>query len=236
MFAGTLSAAEDTFKTLKIGSNTYTNVTVLNKNKTAVFISHTGGLISFKVKDLGAEDLKTLGYTPAEPAKRSALSTQMEALTGKMQKSSIGEFLRSTGGSFEEKLKSSGVNFQTFVMVAIAGLLLFHLFYSFCLFHICAKVGQKPGILVWLPLLQLIPLHRAADISPWLILLYFIPLLGPFLFVYWCVKICHARGKSAWLVVLVFIPLLNLLFIPYLAFSSAEDKEDKDMAPRPIKI
>ena len=138
----------------------------------------------------------------------------------------VGEFMRGVGGSYEETLKSRGVNLQTFLIVVGAVSLLFHLFYSFCFHLICTKVGQKPGILVWLPLLQVIPLHRAAGISPWLILLYFIPPIGLFVFVYWCVKVCRARGKSAWLVILVFIPLLNLLFIPYLAFSSANDEDE----------
>jgi hypothetical protein len=234
MLAGNPLSADETFETLKAGSETYTNVTVLNKTDRYVFIKHAGGSINLKVKDLAAEDLKKLGYTPAEPAKPSALASNMQALTEKVRKSKVGEFMRGMGGSYEEKLKSRGVDPRTFFIVVGAVSLLFHLFYSFCSFLICTKVGQKPGILVWLPLLQLIPLHRAAGISPWLILLYFIPPISLFVFVYWCVKICHARGKSAWLVILVFIPLLNLLFIPCLAFSSADGEDE--ITPRSIEL
>jgi len=225
MLAGKALFAEETFEVLKVGAETYTNVTVLNKTARYVFIKHAGGSINIKVKDLATEDLKKLGYVSSEPAKPGALASNMQALTEKVRESKVGEFMRGMGGSYEEKLKSRGVNLQTFLIVVGAVSLLFHFFYSFCFHLICTKVGQQPGVLVWLPLLQVIPLHRSAGISPWLILLYFIPLIGLFVFVYWCVKICHARGKSAWLVVLVFLPLLNLLFIPYLALSSSQGND-----------
>ncbi len=226
MLAGHSLSAEETFKTLKVASETYTNVTVLNKTAEFVFITHVGGSINIKVKDLAAEDLKRLGYTPAGPVQPNALAGKMQALTGKVRESKVGEFMRGVSGSYEEKLKLRGVNLQTFLIVVGAVSLLFHLFYSFCCYLICTKVGQKPGVVIWLPWLQFIPLHRAAGISPWLILLYFIPPIGLFVFVYWCFKVCRARKKSAWLVILVFIPLLNLLFIPYLAFSSADGKNE----------
>ena len=74
MLAGEARSADETFEVLKVGSLTYTNVTVLNKTAAYVFITHTGGSINLKVKDLAAEDLQKLGYTPAGPAKPGALA------------------------------------------------------------------------------------------------------------------------------------------------------------------
>jgi hypothetical protein len=224
--AGNSLGADETFETLKVGSDTYTNVTVYNKTATRVFFKHAGGLNSIKVKDLSAEDSKKLGYTPAEPDKPSPLSSKVEALTAKIRQTKAGEFLRSMSSSYQDKLKASGVNMGALLMVVLAVWLVFHLFYSFCMRKICLKVKTEPGILVWLPVLQLIPLHRAAGISPWLFLLYFIPLFGIFVFIYLCIKLCKALGKTAWLVLLVFLPLLNLLFIPYLAFSKTQDEDE----------
>ena len=226
VLAGNSLLAEDTFETLKVGLVTYTNVTVLNKTAQYVFIKHAGGSINLKVKDLSPEDLKTLGYTPAEPEKPGPLAGKVEALTEKIRQTKAGEFLRSISSSYEDKLKGSDVNLGTLLMVVLALALVFHLFYSFCMRKICLKVKTEPGLLIWLPALQLIPLHRAAGISPWLFLLYFIPLFGIFVFIYLCVKLCEAIGKSAWLVLLVFLPLLNLLFIPYLAFSKMQDEDE----------
>ncbi|MBI3853845.1 MAG: hypothetical protein HY298_26770 [Verrucomicrobia bacterium] len=226
MWVGNSLGADETFEILKIGSQTYSNVTILNKTRTAVFISHAGGLSSFKLKDLNPEELKKLGYAPAEPDKPSPLASQLESLTAKIRQTKATEFLRSTSSSYEDKLKASGVNLGTLLLVVLAVWLVLHLFYSFCMRRICLKVKTEPGPLIWLPFLQLIPLHRAAGISPWLFLLYLFVLPGVFVFIYLCAKLCEALGKSAWLVLLVFLPVLNLVFFPYLAFSAMQGDDE----------
>jgi len=216
--------AEQTFETLKLAGVVYTNATVLNTNATDVFVSHAGGLTGIKVKDLGAEDLKKLGYMPSEPPKPSALATKMEALTEKLRPAKTNETVVDLRGLIEDKFKGSGISLGMAGIVLLAVALVFHIFYSICMRKICMKTKAEPGGLIWIPVLQLIPLHRAAGISPGLVLLYFVPLIGAFVFIYWCVKICRALGKSAWLVVLVFVPVLNLFFIPYLAFSGPSEE------------
>jgi hypothetical protein len=107
------------------------------------------------------------------------------------------------------------------------GLLLFmlviglaiYVFFCFCYKRICEKCGVTPGILIWIPIAQLIPLLQVAKMPVWMIILLLIPIVNLVILVMLFAKICIARGKSPWLVILMFIPIANLVFIPYLAFS-----------------
>ena len=58
-----------------------------------------------------------------------------------------------------------------------------------------------------------------AEINPFLLLLYFVPIVNiVFLFHHWA-KVCIAIDKSPWLVVMMIISVVNIAFIPLLAFS-----------------
>jgi uncharacterized membrane-anchored protein len=105
------------------------------------------------------------------------------------------------------------------IPVAIVIGLGLYIFYSYCLKIICEKTGKKPGVLIWIPIVQLVPLLEVAGLPVWFIIGFFIPLLNLVLAVVMFAKISIARGKSGWLVILLFIPIANLIFIPYLAFS-----------------
>jgi hypothetical protein len=114
----------------------------------------------------------------------------------------------------------SGINTEPMATLVVLGiLLLVWLLVCYCLKRICLKCGSEPGILIWIPILNIIPMLNAAGLSGWLIILFFIPLVNFITGLVMWAKICQARGKSAWLVIMIFIPILNLLFIPYLAFS-----------------
>ena len=94
-----------------------------------------------------------------------------------------------------------------------------YVFFCFCYKRICEKTGHQPGVLIWIPIVQLIPLLRVARMAEWMIILLLIPLVNIVVFVMMWTKICQARGKSPWLVILIFVPIANLVFIPYLAFA-----------------
>jgi hypothetical protein len=94
-----------------------------------------------------------------------------------------------------------------------------YVFFCFCFKRICEKTGRNPGILIWIPIVQIIPLLQAAGMAEWMIVLLLIPLVNVVVAVMMWAKICEARGKSPWLVVMLFIPFVNLVFVPYLAFS-----------------
>lgn len=94
-----------------------------------------------------------------------------------------------------------------------------YIFTCFCLKRICEKCGHQPGVLIWIPIVQLVPLLQVAGMAIWMIILFFIPFVNLVVGIMLWAKICIARGKSPWLVLLMFVPVVNIFVIPYLAFS-----------------
>ena len=105
------------------------------------------------------------------------------------------------------------------ILFMLAICLVFYVFFCFCYKRICDKCGATPGILIWIPIVQIIPMLRAAKMPVWMIVLFLVPLVNLIIGIMMWVKICQARGKSGWLVLLFFVPIANLIIIPYLAFS-----------------
>jgi len=94
-----------------------------------------------------------------------------------------------------------------------------HFFMSYCVKRICEKCGHEPGILIWIPIANLIPQLTAAKLPTWMIILFFIPLvnLAAFVMLFW--KLCEARGKAGPLGLLMLVPVANLGLVLYLAFA-----------------
>ncbi|MCC7413131.1 MAG: hypothetical protein IT495_16065 [Gammaproteobacteria bacterium] len=104
-------------------------------------------------------------------------------------------------------------------IVGIIIILGIYLFYCYCLKLICEKGGVEPGVLVWIPLIQILPTLKVASLHPALILLYLVPVVNlVFFFVHWW-KVCEALQRSPWLVLMNLVPVVNLAFIPLLAFT-----------------
>jgi len=112
-----------------------------------------------------------------------------------------------------------GLGMMVFVVFALLIGLAVYVFFCFCYKRICEKCAVTPGVLIWIPIAQLVPLLQVAKMPVWMIILLLIPLVNIVVFLMMWVKICQARGKSGWLVILLFIPIANIIFIPYLAFS-----------------
>jgi apolipoprotein N-acyltransferase len=93
---------------------------------------------------------------------------------------------------------------------------------------ICRKAGHPPGALIWVPVLQLFPLLRAAGMSGWWFLAFCVPLLNIVAQVLWCLNIAKARGKSVWVGVLLCLPITYLFAFLYLAFSNGGPAEEED--------
>ena len=100
-----------------------------------------------------------------------------------------------------------------FVLFALA----FYLFFCFCNKRICEKCGVTPGILIWIPILNLIPLFWAAKMSGWWVLVMLVPIVSLIVYIIMWVKVCEARGKGALGIILVL--LIPIIGVPYLAFS-----------------
>ena len=94
-----------------------------------------------------------------------------------------------------------------------------YIFMCYCTKLICVKCNVEPGVFIWIPILQLIPMYQAAGMHWACIILAFVPIVNIFVWVYWAFAITKARGKPTWWGIAMLIPLVNIAFFLYLAFS-----------------
>jgi hypothetical protein len=111
------------------------------------------------------------------------------------------------------------------ICIAAGVFLVTHLFWSFCCMLICKKTGGEPGILVWLPVFQTIPLLRAAGMSGGWFLALFIPVLNLVPVLMWPFKIANARGKGVLVAIWLLLPIINIFAFLYLAFSNGAQRQ-----------
>ena len=238
---GALGAAEETFEVLHVGTRTYTNVTVTTKAKAYIFIFHAGGMANIKVSEISPELRQQLGYATASDSKSAtnAAAVWVKKEIAKIDVPQVKELskqLQQWRGHPPARLAAmfwigSKPNYPV-LGIALLIYLVLHLFYSYCCLLICRKAGHPPGNLVWLPFLKVIPMLRAAGISGWWFLAFFVPVLNLVPLVLWPLKIAKARGKSVWVGVLLLVPVINLFAFLYLAFSDAASETD-DEEPEP---
>ena len=195
------------FETLSLHDETYTNAVVEGVSTNIVFIRHTRGIAMVKIKDLTFEEAKTLGVEAMLPASAIPKPDSSKRLNEEWQK--VMELMTGFVGA--------GLGLAVLIAMPV-----FWILWCYCLKRMCRKAGTESGVLIWLPVLQLFPLHQAAHISGFLVLLYFVPLIGGIVFIYWALKMCEAVGKTKWLALPLLLPGFNVLTVAYLAFS----KED----------
>ena len=224
------AAAEEKFDLLQIGTRTYTNVTVTTKAKNYIFLLHAGGMTSIKTAELPLETKQQLGYAPAGAA---GAATNTAVVWAKRELAKINvlpsrQLNQKQGGKPSWGLYATKLLASKAVFVVLGIALVIYLLHCYCCMLICLKTGNPPGVLVWLPVLQLIPLLRAAGMSGWWFLAYCVPLLNIVAQLLWCLNIAKARGKSVWAGVLLFLPITNLFAFLYLAFSNGAPAEEED--------
>jgi len=218
------AALEQTFDVLQVGTTTYRNVTVTTKDKNYVFIIHSQGMTNIKVADLSSDLREKLGYvdptarvktnTPAVWARQTL--TKLETPQVTQLEAQVSGWLRPSPAL--TKFQFSQID-RKFLLIFVGVLLALFLFHSLCCKLICEKAGSEPGPLVWIPILQLLPLLKAADMSPWWFLGFLVPVVNLVAQVFWCIKISQARGKTIVVALLLIFPLTSLFAILYLAFS-----------------
>jgi hypothetical protein len=207
-------------------SQTFSNVVVFSQDSQNVFFKHASGLGSVRVSELNPDTLRRLGFTVEEPSESVGSSTWTSF--------DASSWLRAAAD-----LSALGVTSIVVLVILAVGL---YLYCSFLFWLICVKAGGEPGITVWLPVFQFIPMLRAAKMSilwPLLLLLFasasvFLRAeLGPHAwildivagvaglvcFLTWSVKICAARKKSRLLAPILVVPGLNFFALLYLAGS-----------------
>jgi regulator of extracellular matrix RemA (YlzA/DUF370 family) len=227
---------------LKTRTDTYTDVTVYGRSKTDVFIRHSQGIANIKLAGLDPETIAQLnGEAPTRSTDESAAPTKPAAgqpPTAEAAASKAVTTAPALAFQWNAKLReqvTAGVAAlkslpaeqlsPAVVGVALGATLIAYLCLCYCFRLICLKTGHEPGLLLWLPVFQMIPLLRAAGMSGWWLLGLFVPVLNFILQIVWCFKIARARGKSAWTAVALLLPVTNVLALLYLAFSDGKKPE-----------
>lgn len=233
--AGQMTMGNDTdrtFPVLQTKTGAYTNVTVTKKTKDWIFILHSAGVCNIKTTDLSPEARVALGYDappkPAEEAKAEAStgsddsSPSAAPLKPHLNLADVKKFANEWQNNRKEKMAQLTAftnGNPTILLVALGSVAVIYIFVSTCFWLICRKTHIAPGPLVWVPVLQLIPLLRAANMSRVWFFAYFIPLLNIIAQIVWCIKIVKSRGKSPWVALLLLLPVTNFFAFLYLAFS-----------------
>ena len=211
---------------LNTPSQTFSNVLVYSRDPQNIFFEHARGLGSARVAELDHETLHHLGFAVDE-VPNSTRGSRWAILQP------------SSWLPTRADLTPLGVASLAVVLILLVGL---YLYSSFLLWLICVKVGAEPGISVWLPVVQILPMLRAAKMSvlgPVMILLLLIgsiflrPHVGTHswvlvlisgtacfaCFLAWSIKICRVRNKNPLLAALLAVPGVNFFALLYLAGS-----------------
>ena len=225
-----LAMTDDVIPLLKTKTTTYTNVTVTAKTETDLCFLHEGGAGNVCLEDLELEAHSLVGYVPAEPTgeKLKILANEQAA---KMVQAWQGASANSAGpGLGQGSVPIQEINPVVLLVMAVVGFA-FYLFFCYCYMLICKKAGDDPGLLIWIPILQIFPLFRAAGMSGWYVLGMFLPIINIIIPIVWCFKIVSARGKSPLWAVLMLLPFTNLIALLYLAFSEGVDEDLSGSSP-----
>ena len=235
--SGAMAAVEEKYPVLQIGARMYTNVTVTTKAKQYVFILHDAGMTSIKPAELPLEVQEELGYAVPKPATNAAAAWAKKEIAKLNNVPQIKELEKQLGPKWSAQrhpgLSAIRLLGPTLIFATLGITLLLYLFQCYCYMLICQKTGNPPGILVWLPVLQIFAVFRAAGMSGWWFLAGVVPVLNLVVGILWCFKIAKARGKRAWVGFFLLLPVFSLFAFLYLAFSNgAADKEDEEPETR----
>lgn len=227
---------EQKFDMLETKTGTYTNVTVTAKNEEWIFVIHAGGMGNVKIADLTDDSLIKLGYaTPEKPKSAQDLGPAMQALAelNLPPMEEVQQTWRTEGAGAAMNLfsKSDLLSTLTPLWPAFGVLAVIYLLFCYCCQLICRKTHTSPGPLVWIPILQIIPLLRAAGMSRMWLFAFFVPVLNLIVQIIWYVKIVQARGKGPLLVLWLVLPITSPFAFLYLAFSSAAPVEIERVGP-----
>jgi hypothetical protein len=226
------AAGEVELAQLKTSAAEFRNVKIFRKTTTHLSFAHETGTAVLKLADIDANSLaaveRALAGLPA--ATTDASGGEVESAAATSGKASPAKWSEQLTGKLRAESLPPGVT-PRMVWYALGICALMYLFYCYCCSLICAKTGRAGGLLVWLPVLQMIPMFRAAGMSGWWFLAMFVPLLNLVGQVLWCVKITQARGKGFFTAVMLILPLTNILAFLYLAFSNGHRQADDAFTP-----
>ena len=222
---GAIAQTDETYPTLVVGPDTYTNVFILSKTRYDIFFKHKAGMGNAKVRDLDIATQMRLGYQ-VEPPKPNKI-TQVFQASPMAQLESDPRFQQ-----FEEELVAQYGDFfdrldQTVTYSIVAMVVLLYLLFSYLCRCICVKTSNPASALIWVPVFKQIPMFKAAGMSPWWTLSMFLPPVYLVAWLLWCFKIVQARGKKTIFSIMLLLPVTNVIAFFYLALSG-DGSEQKD--------
>ena len=220
-------AAEQKFSTLKIGTQTYTNVTVTTKAKSYIVLLHKMGMSSVKLADLSEEQRTQLGYA-LPPKPKGAPAVWAKEKLARLDTPQIRD-IRSSLGAQAAVVRSN----PTLLWGLAAGVVLLHLGLCYCCLRICRKAGVPSGVLVFIPLLNLFPLLKAAGMNSMWFFAFLVPMFNCIAQGVWSVKIVKALRERLWIAAFLLVPITNPFAMIYLAYSP--EKRPKKQ-PRPVEM
>ncbi len=92
------------------------------------------------------------------------------------------------------------------------------------------KLGGKNPVWMFIPILNTIEIFKLGDVNPWNLLWLVVPLVGPFVAIYYSVKallnVTKKAGKSGWYLFLLLVPVVNVLY-PFVIMPSESKEEGK---------
>jgi len=228
---------EPVFPVLDTGSQIYSNVTVVSKSATHVFIKHSRGFAGLKLTELNHQSLVTLGLVKEEPPPAPPFKMPSVKISNPLPQFDLQPTVHEEDGRIAIGLRGQSFSFDAKVLremsreiLYCAGLL--YLLFCYCSMLICRKAGIKASVSCFIPIIQFIPLLRAAGMSGWTFLLLFLPVINAIISIIWCFKIARVRGKSWLTSIFLLLPVTNILAFFYLALSG----DGSDSTPTRIQF
>ena len=228
-------AVDQTFDLFHTKTAVYSNVTVTTKSAEYIVIQHASGLASLRVADLSPEHHQALGYGTAKGAQNGSLtvSAKAKALVSAIPTKQIEQAWSKHAPAGTPYLKLEKLD-STIIFAVLGVFAVLYLFFCYCASLICQKAGKPGGLLVWLPILQYIPLLRAAKMSPLWLLVMLIPVINIFVHIMWSFRIAGVRGQGLFTAIFLILPTYPLAFM-YLAFADGSSPNE-NFPPRKIAL
>ncbi len=228
------------FELLQVGTETYSNVTVTVKGQKSVLLVHSRGLQSVSLTNLDVDILVKLGYPDPRVPVTNAAVAWVRSHVPAVEMPDLQQARQYLPPTLEERLPEEfnpkELLAPKVLAIILGSALALHLLFSLVLASICRNAGVDKAALIWVPVLQLIPLFKAAQMSPWWFLGLFVPLLNVVAIVMWSFGIAKACGKSAVVALLLLLPGVNLLALLYLAFSGGAKAKSEKIVSSKIRI
>ncbi len=229
------SPAESGFlPVLETGGGVYSNVTVMSKSASHVFIKHSRGFSTLKLNELNRQTLVELGCAPPEkpappppPLQQQFSKLKLRFNLNNFNRNDWTARVRQSDGQVFVEIHGQSLALDAnFVRGLLWSMGCAYALFCYCSMLICRKAGTKGALWCWIPVIQIFPLLRAAGMSAWFFLLLFLPVINLFVGIAWCVKICRVRAKGPLATLFLLLPGTSPLAFMYLALSS--DGSDPD--------